>query len=146
MQLFGELGLYRAYNQGALAGLTLTAKRAQPPTGEAATGVVRAALRALARRDVLRNLLLLEVSDLMLDVLTGYLALYFVDVLGEPAWVGALLKSQRAGGIVHKFRLNDLAAGKCDVGRIKVFHGSRLVTACQQNEEKESDATHELEW
>jgi len=39
-----------------------------------------AALRALCRRDVLRWLLLLQFSDLMLDVLLGYLALYFVDV------------------------------------------------------------------
>jgi FSR family fosmidomycin resistance protein-like MFS transporter len=41
---------------------------------------LRDALRALRRRDVLRWLLLLQFSDLMLDVLLGYLALYFVDV------------------------------------------------------------------
>ncbi|HLZ93962.1 MAG TPA: MFS transporter [Candidatus Dormibacteraeota bacterium] len=60
-------------------------------------GAIRAALRSLRRVDVLRALLLLEVSDLMLDVLTGYLALYFVDVLGEPAWVGALAVGVRIG-------------------------------------------------
>jgi len=88
----------------ALAGLALTGKRAQAHAGEAGAGVVRAALRALARRDVLRNLLLLEVSDLMLDVLTGYLALYFVDVLGEPAWVGALVVGVRiAAGLAGDF-------------------------------------------
>ncbi len=39
-------------------------------------------LRALKRREVLRWLVLLEFSDLMMDVLYGYLALYFVDVVG----------------------------------------------------------------
>jgi FSR family fosmidomycin resistance protein-like MFS transporter len=42
----------------------------------------RDALRALRRRDVLRWLALLNFSDLMLDVLHGFLALYFVDVMG----------------------------------------------------------------
>ncbi len=40
------------------------------------------AWRALRRREVLRWLVLLEFSDLMLDVLLGFLALYFVDVVG----------------------------------------------------------------
>jgi MFS transporter, FSR family, fosmidomycin resistance protein len=43
------------------------------------------ALRALRRREVLRWLSLLECSDLMLDILPGYLALYFVDVVGVTA-------------------------------------------------------------
>jgi FSR family fosmidomycin resistance protein-like MFS transporter len=38
------------------------------------------ALAALRRRDLLRWLVLLEFSDLMLDILLGYLALYCVDV------------------------------------------------------------------
>jgi FSR family fosmidomycin resistance protein-like MFS transporter len=40
------------------------------------------ALRALRRRGVRRWLLLLEFSDLMLDGFHGFLALYFVDVVG----------------------------------------------------------------
>ncbi len=40
------------------------------------------AFKALRRGAVLRWLVLLEFSDLMLDVLYGYLALYFVDVVG----------------------------------------------------------------
>lgn len=40
------------------------------------------AIRALRRRDVLRWITLLQFSDLMLDVLYGFLALYFVDVIG----------------------------------------------------------------
>ncbi len=40
------------------------------------------ASRALRRKEVLRWLTLLQFSDLMLDVLLGFLALYFVDVVG----------------------------------------------------------------
>ena len=40
------------------------------------------ALRALRRGEVVRWLTLLQFSDLMLDVLHGFLALYFVDVVG----------------------------------------------------------------
>lgn len=43
---------------------------------------VKNALAALRRKDVLRWLILLHFSDLMLDILLGYIALYFVDVVG----------------------------------------------------------------
>ena len=43
---------------------------------------VREALRALRRRAVLRWLLLLKLGDFTYDVLRGFLALYFVDVVG----------------------------------------------------------------
>jgi FSR family fosmidomycin resistance protein-like MFS transporter len=42
---------------------------------------LRGAVGALRRRDVLRWLLLLEFSNLILDILLSYLALYFVDVV-----------------------------------------------------------------
>jgi len=57
---------------------------------------------ALRRREVVRWLVLLEFSDLMLDVLYGFLALYFVDVagftfpqaaLGVAVWTGCGLAS-----------------------------------------------------
>lgn len=41
----------------------------------------RAAFNALKRKEVWRWLLLLDFADLMMDVLLGYLALYFVDVV-----------------------------------------------------------------
>jgi MFS transporter, FSR family, fosmidomycin resistance protein len=47
-------------------------------------GVVNA-VRALRRGEVLRWLTLLQFSDLMLDILLGFLALYFVDVVGTSA-------------------------------------------------------------
>ena len=55
------------------------------------------ALGQLRRASVLRWLVLLEFSDLMLDGLQGYLALYFVDVtrvspasaaIGVATWTG----------------------------------------------------------
>ncbi len=52
----------------------------------------RGAWAALKRREVLRWLLLLEFSDLMLDVLLGFLALYFHDVVG-------LTEIQAAGAV-----------------------------------------------
>ncbi|KYC43987.1 MFS transporter [Scytonema hofmannii PCC 7110] len=43
---------------------------------------IRNAINALKRRKVLLWLTLLQCSDLMLDILRGFLALYFVDVVG----------------------------------------------------------------
>lgn len=51
---------------------------------------VAAAVGALKRREVLRWLTLLQFSDLMLDVLLGFLALYFVDVVGASPELAAL--------------------------------------------------------
>lgn len=51
---------------------------------------IRNALSALKRAAVVRWLVLLEFSDLMLDVLYGFLALYFVDVVGFTASKAAL--------------------------------------------------------
>ena len=54
-------------------------ENAQRPT-------VREALSALRQAGVARWVVLLEISDLLLDVLTGYLGIYLVDVVGvSPA-------------------------------------------------------------
>lgn len=53
----------------------------------------RAALASLRKPDVLRWLVLLEFSDLMLDVLLGFLALYFHNVAG-------LTETQAAGSVL----------------------------------------------
>lgn len=74
-------------------GVLIFAWRFPFPTGNGTSGdeesaprsfgeSLRLALGALRRREVIRWLALLEFSDLMLDVLLGYLALYFVDVVG----------------------------------------------------------------
>jgi FSR family fosmidomycin resistance protein-like MFS transporter len=69
------------------------------------TDVLGRALQAARRREVLRWLVLLELSDLLGDVLTGYLALYFVDVarvsalqatLAVAVWTGAGLVGDAA--------------------------------------------------
>jgi FSR family fosmidomycin resistance protein-like MFS transporter len=66
---------------------------------------VRDALRILTRREVFRWLFLLELSDLLLDVLLGFLALYLVDVasastasagLAVAVWTGAGLAGSAA--------------------------------------------------
>ncbi len=55
------------------------------------------ALQALRRREVLRWLTLLEFSDLMLDILGGFLALYFVYVVGVTKAQAALAVTVWAG-------------------------------------------------
>ena len=78
------------------AALVLVVARGMPLGGASDTGQSRAiakdlkrgiidALRALRSFPVLRWLVLLEFSDLMLDGLHGYMALYFVDVVGSKA-------------------------------------------------------------
>jgi FSR family fosmidomycin resistance protein-like MFS transporter len=63
-------------------------------------GVVDA-LRALRRGEVLRWLTLLESADLMGDVLLGFLALYFVDVVGAmPGQAGAAVAVWTGVGLV----------------------------------------------
>ena len=67
--------------------------------------VLAQALRAVREREVIRWLVLLELSDLLGDVLTGYLAIYFVDVahvsilratLAVAVWTGAGLVGDAA--------------------------------------------------
>jgi FSR family fosmidomycin resistance protein-like MFS transporter len=77
----------------ALLVLALAWRQAFPPAHPEAAESFRAGLagaaRALRRGEVLRWLTLLQFSDFMLDVLLGYLALYFVDVVGvDPAQAG----------------------------------------------------------
>ena len=66
----------------------------------------RNALTAFRRRDVLRWLLLLQFSDLMLDMLNGFLALYFVDVVGVSESKAALVVAVWTGvGLSSDFLL-----------------------------------------
>jgi FSR family fosmidomycin resistance protein-like MFS transporter len=58
------------------------ARRAGASVGRALAEAGRGALSALRRRDVLRWLTLIHFADLMLDVLLGFLALYYVDLMG----------------------------------------------------------------
>jgi FSR family fosmidomycin resistance protein-like MFS transporter len=83
--VLGWRGLFLFF--GALAlGLVAVARRFPFSSGQEASesasflAGVREALGALRRREVLRWLTLLEFSDMMLDILLGFLALYMVDV------------------------------------------------------------------
>lgn len=75
-----------------LVPLGLATRRTEHPASEPQSirAVVAAARSALTRVSVLRWLVLLELTDLMGDVLTGFLALYLVDV-GGLSPVGAAL-------------------------------------------------------
>jgi FSR family fosmidomycin resistance protein-like MFS transporter len=58
---------------------------------------VREALSALRQRDVARWAVLLEISDLLLDVLTGYIGIYLVDVVGASPAEAAVGVAVRLG-------------------------------------------------
>jgi len=106
----GWRGLYAATAAASVAVLALAAKVAFPANGArrrhsrskrfTLRGVAAAVARALSNREVVRWLVLLELANLMLDVLFGFLALYFVEVdaatpaqaaLAVAAWSGAEL-------------------------------------------------------
>ncbi len=61
------------------------------------TAAARRALSALRQREVVRWIVFLEVCDLLLDVLTGFLALYFVDVVHATPAQAALGVAVRVG-------------------------------------------------
>ena len=64
------------------------------------------AFQALKRREVLRWLVLLEFSDLMLDILLGFLALYLVDITGvTPAQAGIGVAVWSGLGLLGDFLL-----------------------------------------
>jgi MFS transporter, FSR family, fosmidomycin resistance protein len=81
--------LFAGFALLALA-LVLLASRIPADDGDVERPRVREALRALVSRDVLRWLFLLELSDLLLDVFLGFLALYFVDEVGTSTATGGI--------------------------------------------------------
>ncbi|HYY80750.1 MAG TPA: MFS transporter [Actinomycetes bacterium] len=89
----------------ALAAVALAALawplRATASDGDGELGAgVRRALAALRDREVLRWLLLLQLADLAGDVLLGFLALYFVDVVGVgPARAGLAVAVWTGSGL-----------------------------------------------
>jgi FSR family fosmidomycin resistance protein-like MFS transporter len=70
--------------------LVLLVRRAPADGVDGERPHVREALRVLLRGEVFRWLFLLELSDLLLDVLLGFLALYFVDEVGTSARTAGL--------------------------------------------------------
>ncbi len=69
-------------------------------------GGIRDAIQAVRRPEVLRWLVLLEFSNLMLDVLYSYLALYFVDVAGvQESQAGLAVAVWTGVGLIGDFLL-----------------------------------------
>jgi FSR family fosmidomycin resistance protein-like MFS transporter len=86
---FGWRPLFLGFAVLALL-LVLLVRRAPAGAAEDERLRVRDALGALRRWEVFRWVFLLEVSDLLLDVFLGFLALYFVDVEGTSDAVGGI--------------------------------------------------------
>jgi FSR family fosmidomycin resistance protein-like MFS transporter len=95
----GWRGLYLVFAglTVVLLGITCRVYSPAPPSASKSSSSVVSSLKegvantlhALQRREVLRWLTLLAFSDLMLDILRGFLARYFVDVVGAtPAQAG----------------------------------------------------------
>ena len=91
----------------ALGGaLAVGALRAPPPMPHmsdrpSAWRILREAIRQLRNREVVRWLTVLQLSDLMLDVLLAYVALYFVDVVGfTPAAAGLAVVVSTVAGLI----------------------------------------------
>ena len=81
--------LFVAFGVVAL-GLVLLLRRSPESTESEERPRLRDALRAIGSREVFRWLFLLELSDLLGDVLLGFLALYFVDAVGSSRATGGL--------------------------------------------------------
>lgn len=84
----GWRAIFAAYAVVAVA-LVLAARPVRFASGSGEAGL-RTALRELRRPEVVRWLLLLELQDLGGDIFYGFLALYFVDVVGVAAQTAAL--------------------------------------------------------
>jgi MFS transporter, FSR family, fosmidomycin resistance protein len=79
------------------------------------------AWRALRNREVLRWLVLLHVTDLLGDVLAGFIALYFVDVVHAPVAAAALaLVVWSVAGLVGDALLVPLLARVSGLGYLRV--------------------------
>lgn len=67
---------------------------------------LKASLRSLSQKGIIRWLVALEFSDLMLDVLMAYLALYYVDVVGcSPAYAALAVAAWSGAGLLGDFLL-----------------------------------------
>lgn len=82
-----------------LAAATRIAGLAGSPggVGETLRASVLAALDSIRRIAVVRSLVLLECADMMLDVFTGFLAVYLVDVAHAPVALAAAAVGLRLG-------------------------------------------------
>ena len=92
-----------------------------PPVHESFGAAVADALQSLRRGNVIRWLVVLQATDLMGDVLLGYLALYFVDVVG--------LSPLAAGGVIVVWTVAGLAGDALLLAILARFPGSSWLRA-----------------
>ncbi|MCX7669776.1 MAG: MFS transporter, partial [Anaerolineae bacterium] len=89
---------------------------------------LRAALEALRRRAVWRWLILLECSDLLLDILLGFLALYLVDAAAATVEQAALAVAVWTGvGLLGDLLLIPLLERVRGVDYLRVSAGLELI-------------------
>jgi FSR family fosmidomycin resistance protein-like MFS transporter len=109
----------------ALLTLPLVAgARSVPPTPavhESFRAALRGAVEAVRRGSVIRWLVVLEATDLMGDVLLGYLALYFVDVVGlSPIAAAAVIVVWTVAGLIGDALLLLILARASGLGYLRV--------------------------
>jgi len=100
------------WRSSVFGGIAIQYEDDQPPLSIASfwEGVL-GAIRALKRGEVLRWLTLLQFSDLMLDIFHGYLALYFVDIIGmDPSQAAFAVAIWAGAGLLGDFLLIPLLA------------------------------------
>jgi len=79
---------------------------AKGQTGQVRKNLLRGLWEALRNPTLMRWMILLQFSDLLLDVLTGYLALYFTDVMGfSVAQASLMLSVLMLAGLVSNILL-----------------------------------------
>ena len=94
---------------------------AAQPSDPHRDGAARRIRRALRQPGVVRWLFLVEVADLLLDVLTGFLAIYLVDVVHATA-------AEAAAGVTVRL-VAGLAGDAALVGLLERTSGRRVLTA-----------------
>ncbi len=107
--------------------LVLLVRRGATDDGDGERLGVRDTLRVLTRREVFRWLFLLELSDLLLDVFLGFLALYLVDEAGASAAAGGLAVAVWAGAGLAGSALAILLLQRVD--GLRYLRVSAVVTA-----------------
>ncbi len=105
--------LFAAVGLGSLALTVVFARGVSARSGAGRSAKMRlvrlgmaAALKSMTQRRVARWLVLLGFSDMMLDVLLGFLALYFVDVIGvSPAQAALAVTVWSVVGLIGDFAI-----------------------------------------
>jgi MFS transporter, FSR family, fosmidomycin resistance protein len=105
----------------ARAGGQTAAHEAGQPEKHRPLVTARTALHSLRRPEIVRWVVLLQVADLLLDVLTGFLALYLVDVVHATPAEAALGLAVRLGA--------GLAGDTALVGVLERVQGPRVLRA-----------------